>query len=33
MIPILQKLFKKKEDSIPKTIKFCGRVEVLIIQL
>ena len=29
MIPILQNLLRKKEDSFPKITKFRGRVEVL----
>jgi hypothetical protein len=33
IIPILQKLFRKKEDSFPKNIKFYSRVEALAIQL
>jgi len=33
IIPILQNLLKKKEDSFPKTTKFCSRVEVLAMQL
>jgi len=31
IIPILQNLFKKKEESFPGTIEFHSRVEVLAI--
>jgi len=33
IIPTLQNLLRKKEESFPKTIEFRGRAEVLAIQL
>jgi len=33
IIPILQNLLRKKEDSFPRTIEFRSRVEVLAMQL
>jgi len=33
IIPILQNLLRKKEDSFPRTIKFRSRAKVLVIQL
>ena len=33
IIPILQNLLRKKEESFPRTIEFRGRAEVLVIQL